>query len=143
MRTPAAVVLGVLTATVAHAQAPRNDATTPLHLMKPDYPIPYGATTPEAVTEVLRRVHGFIDASTPLGWVDAATNAPLADLATAKGAVAPTPGAFRITSYEWGVTYSGMLRAGEATGDPRFAQYVASRLAAVPTRASWAPSARC
>ena len=30
--------------------------------MKPDYPIPYGPTTPEAVTEVLRRVHGFIDA---------------------------------------------------------------------------------
>lgn len=99
--------------------------------MKPDYPVPYGATTPEAVTEVLRRVHGFVDRSTPLGWVDAATNAPVADLQSAKGAIAPTPGSFRITSYEWGVTYSGMLRAGEATGDPRFAEYVATRLSAV------------
>ena len=133
MKTLATVVSIALTAAAALAQtsAPRNDATTPLHLMKPDYPVPYGPTTPEAVTEVLRRVHGFIESSTPLGWVDAATKAPIADLKTAKGAIAVTPGAFRVTSYEWGVTYSGMLRAGEATGDPRFAQYVASRLAAV------------
>jgi unsaturated rhamnogalacturonyl hydrolase len=133
MRSAAAVVLSAVLGAAAAAQtpAPQSDATTPLHLMKPDYPIPYGATTPEAVTEVLRRVHGFLDASTPLGWVDPATSAVVADLKTAKGAIAPTPGAFRLTSYEWGVTYSGMLRAGEATGDPRFAQYVATRLAAV------------
>jgi rhamnogalacturonyl hydrolase YesR len=133
MRTPAVVALSLLTAAAASAQAPapRTDDTTPLHLMKPSYPIPYGSTTPEAVTEVLRRVHGFVERSTPLGWVDAATGQPIADLKTAKGAVAPTPGAFRLTSYEWGVTYSGMLRAGEATGDPRFAQYVGTRLAAV------------
>jgi unsaturated rhamnogalacturonyl hydrolase len=133
MRTLAAVVSCALTAATALAQtaAPGTDATTPLHRLKPDYPVPYGSTTPEAVTEVLRRVLGFAEASTPPGWVDAATNAPIADLKTAKGAIAPTPGAFRLTSYEWGVTYSGMLRAGEATGDPRFAQYVASRLAAV------------
>jgi unsaturated rhamnogalacturonyl hydrolase len=141
MRTLAAVVSSALTAAVALAQAPApaTDATTPLHRMKPDYPVPYGSTTPEAVTEVLRRVHGFVETSTPLGWVDPATNAPIADLKTAKGPIAPTPGAFRLTSYEWGVTYSGLLRAGEATADPRFAQYVASRLAVVD---AWARHAK-
>lgn len=132
MRTLAAAATVALTAAAALAQTPTgNDATTPLHLLKPDYPVPYGSTTPEAVTEVLRRVLGFAEASTPTGWVDPATRAPIADVKTARGAIAPTPGAFRLTSYEWGVTYSGMLRAGEATGDPRFAQYVATRLAAV------------
>ena len=133
MRTLAAVVCCALTAGAALAQTP-TDATAPLHRMKPDYPVPYGSTTPEAVTEVLRRVHGFVESSTPPGWVDAATKAPVADLKAAKGAITPTPGAFRLTSYEWGVTYSGMLRAGEATGDPRFARYVESRLAAAMVR---------
>lgn len=141
MRTLAAVVSIALTPAVASAQtpAPGTDATKPLHRMKPDYPVPYGSTTPEAVTEVLRRVHGFVESSTPLGWVDAATKAPVADLKAAQGGIEPTPGAFRLTSYEWGVTYSGMLRAGEATGDARFAQYVASRLAAVE---AWARHAK-
>ena len=69
MRTLAAVVSSALTAGMALAQTsvPKTDATTPLHAMKPEYPVPYGSTTPEAVTEVLRRVHGFVEASTPLG----------------------------------------------------------------------------
>src|SRR5205814_10460684 len=37
-------------------------------------------------------------------------------------------GDYLLTSYEWGVTYSGMLRAGEVTGDPRFADYAGRRL---------------
>jgi rhamnogalacturonyl hydrolase YesR len=140
MRTLAAVVSVALTAGAALAQTPppRTDATAPLHRMKPDYPVPYGGTTPEAATELLRRVHAFVESSTPLGWVDAGTSTPVPDLRAAQGAIAPAPGAFRLTSYEWGVTYSGMLRAGEATGDPRFAQYVTSRLGAVDAWARYA-----
>jgi len=37
-------------------------------------------------------------------------------------------GRLRIISYEWGVTYSGMLLAGEATGDAKFTDYTARRL---------------
>jgi rhamnogalacturonyl hydrolase YesR len=33
-----------------------------------------------------------------------------------------------LLSYEWGVTYSGMLRAGQTTGDARFTDYVAKRM---------------
>ena len=33
-----------------------------------------------------------------------------------------------MTSYEWGVVYSGMLLAAETTGDPRYREYVARRL---------------
>ena len=33
-----------------------NDVTTPLHLMKPDYPVPYGAPSKENVKAVLDKV---------------------------------------------------------------------------------------
>ena len=34
----------------------------------------------------------------------------------------------RITSYEWGVTYAGMLQATQNTGDQRYRNYVNTRL---------------
>ncbi|PTX94659.1 family 88 glycosyl hydrolase [Opitutus sp. ER46] len=37
-------------------------------------------------------------------------------------------GEFNVIGYEWGVTYSGMLLAAEATGDKRFRQYTNERL---------------
>jgi rhamnogalacturonyl hydrolase YesR len=43
---------------------------------------------------------------------------------------------FLITSYEWGVTYSGMLLAAEATGDVRYKNYTADRVAAIATVAA-------
>lgn len=36
-------------------------------------------------------------------------------------------GAFRLASYEWGVTYSAMLAAAEATGDQAYYKYVTDR----------------
>lgn len=35
-----------------------NDTTTPLHLLKPDYPVPYGQARAEEVKQVLDRVYG-------------------------------------------------------------------------------------
>ena len=36
-------------------------------------------------------------------------------------------GAFRLASYEWGVTYSALIAAAEATGDQRYMDYVQNR----------------
>ena len=112
-----------------------TDSNTPLHLLKADYPIPYGPTTPEKITEVLQRVRGYLEAQTPARIVDRATGQPLADLAKPGTEAVVEPGAFRVTSYEWGVVYSGMLLAAETTGDPAFKDYVARRLALVATLA--------
>ncbi|MFT3829100.1 MAG: glycoside hydrolase family 88 protein [Opitutaceae bacterium] len=35
---------------------------------------------------------------------------------------------FLLTTYEWGVTYAGMLHAAASTGDARYGRYVAERL---------------
>lgn len=110
-----------------------NDSTTPLHALQPDYPVPYDAPKPAQVKAVLDRVFAYLDANTPAQLIDKTTEKPITDLsrltdASVRANAIIKPGDFRLTSYEWGVTYAGMLLAGEATGDPRYTQYTHSRL---------------
>src|SRR4030095_13929535 len=56
------------------SQQKTNDVTTPLHLMKPDYPIPYGAPSKETVKTVLDRVFNYLDAVTPAQMINKQTN---------------------------------------------------------------------
>ena len=85
-----------------------NDSNTPLHLMKPAYRVGYGVSKTEDVKRTIDRVLRYIDKETPL------------DPKLEKGS-------FRLTSYEWGVTYSGVLAAYEATGDETYRRYVYDR----------------
>jgi unsaturated rhamnogalacturonyl hydrolase len=129
-RMLAAVAL-VLAASAGTAAAQATDANTPLHLLKPDYPVPYGPVEPDRIAEVIGRVRRYLETATPPRIVDRKTGRPLADLAAAGAVPAADPGSFRLTSYEWGVVYSGMLLAAETTGDAAFRDYVATRLSLV------------
>jgi rhamnogalacturonyl hydrolase YesR len=99
-----------------------------------NYPVPYGPTTVEAVTEVLNRIHAYLNANTPARIINSQTRAEITDFSTPDSKAILERGAFQIIGYEWGVTYSGMLRASETTGDPRFKDYVAKRLQFVADR---------
>jgi unsaturated rhamnogalacturonyl hydrolase len=105
-----------------------NDVSTPLHLLKPDYPVPYGAPSVDAVKEVLNRVHHYLDSTTPAKFVDRRTGSELKNVSAPDTNIMVKQGDFRLTSYEWGVTYSGMLLATEATGDNRYADYTKDRV---------------
>jgi rhamnogalacturonyl hydrolase YesR len=124
------IVLGCLMPFVGFAQQKKeqaNDSNTPLHLLQPDYRNPYGVPTQESVKAVLERVLAYVDKETPTQVIDTRTGNPvkLQDLNSNSGL---QRGAFRLASYEWGVTYAGMLRAGEVTGDKRFTEYTTRRL---------------
>ena len=107
------------TASIGQSVPPKaNDSTTPLHLLQPDYPVPYGQPKVAEVTKVLDRVYGYLDKSTPALLIDRKTGKELTDLTSFNPEAIIKPGDFRLTSYEWGVTYAGMLLATEATGDP-------------------------
>jgi unsaturated rhamnogalacturonyl hydrolase len=112
----------------AAACACANDVTVPLHESKPDYPTPYGQPSVADVTRVLGRVLGYLDAATPARVVDGKTGKPIDDYRRLDGQTKMAAGDFRLTSYEWGVTYAGMLLAGSATGDARYTTYTTSRL---------------
>jgi unsaturated rhamnogalacturonyl hydrolase len=94
----------------------------------PKYPVPYGPVKIEAIVEVLNRIHDYLDGCTPARLIDAKTKEPVTDYRKLTGDPVIEPGSFPIISYEWGVTYSGMILASEATGDPRFAAYASRRL---------------
>lgn len=110
------------------AQNKGNDVTAPLHAMKVNYPVPYGAPTAPEVKKVLDRVYSYLDAVTPAQFIHARTGVVVSDLSSIDTNTIFKPGDFRLTSYEWGVTYAGMMEVSAATGDTRYSNYTKSRL---------------
>ncbi|MNQ50637.1 Unsaturated rhamnogalacturonyl hydrolase YteR [compost metagenome] len=108
--------------------AQKTDATAPLHLMQPDYPTPYVIPQKENIKVVLDRVYNFLDKNSASKIVDATTKAVITDYKKGNQDIVFEPGAFRLTSYEWGVTYAGMLLASKATGEKYFADYSNKRI---------------
>ena len=117
------LLTGALTATAQK----QNDVTTPLHAMQPDYPVPYVIPAKADVKKVLDRIYNYLDTVTPPVMINKKTGAVLNDPAQLDTNSAVKQGDFRLTSYEWGVTYAAMLRAAETTGDKRYATYVKDR----------------
>ncbi|SFB80823.1 Rhamnogalacturonyl hydrolase YesR [Parapedobacter composti] len=105
-----------------------NDVNTPLHLLKPDYPVFYGETTPDDVKAVLDRIHGYLDDATPVAVINKGSKRPVDDLSSIDTNTIFQQGDFRLISYEWGVTYGAMLTAAESTGDERYRQYTQRRI---------------
>ncbi|MGF7137826.1 glycoside hydrolase family 88/105 protein [Roseimarinus sediminis] len=105
-----------------------SDTNTPLHAMQVDYPSPYGAPAEADVKAVLDRVLLYLDEVTPKKVVDSETGEVLSNFELLDSQHRFEQGDFRLTSYEWGVTYAGMLLAAETTGDERYSQYTLERL---------------
>lgn len=96
--------------------------------LPPAYPMPYRPAKPAEIKAVLDRVLGYLETATPIEVVDRDTQAPVSDLAHLPSRPGLDVGTFLLTSYEWGVTYAGMLHVATATGDVRYRDYAASRL---------------
>lgn len=105
-----------------------NDSNTPLHLLKPDYPMPYGKVEIADVTQVLKRIYTYLNTVTPANFMNSKTGEKLTDLSKIDSNTVLQKGDFRLVSYEWGVTYGAMFLATEATGDPMFKKYADDRL---------------
>ena len=104
-----------------------NDSNTPLHLMKPEYKVGYGIPTVSEVKQTMDRVLRYIDSETPAVLDDSQTGKELTNFKDINEHTRLKPGGFRLTSYEWGVTYSAVLAAYEATGDVAYRDYVVKR----------------
>lgn len=112
----------------AIAQQKANDVTAPLHALQPNYPVPYTIPTTAGVKSILDRIFNYLDTVTPAQFINRNTGQTFEKVTTPDTNIIFRPGDFRLTSYEWGVTYAGMLLATQATGDPRFAGYTKKRL---------------
>src|ERR1043165_446292 len=101
----------------------QNDVNTPLHAMKVEYPVPYEAPTKENVKAVLDKIFNYLDANTPAQMINKQTGEIVNDINQLDTNTIVKQGDFRLTSYEWGVTYSAMQRAFETTGDKKYNDY--------------------
>lgn len=109
------------------AQQKLTDMNTPLHALQPSYPVPYRVPASDEIRKKLDEVYQYLEAVTPFSFVQKESGLPV----TASDADTNTvwkKADFRLTSYEWGVTYAGMIAAGKATGEEKFITYTADRL---------------
>jgi len=121
------------------AQQKSNDVTTPLHAMKVDYPVPYEAPAKENVKAVLDRIFNYLDATTPAQMINKQSGEIVNGIGQLDTNTIVKQGDFRLTSYEWGVTYSAMQRVYETTGDKKYNDYVKARLDFL---AKWVPAVK-
>ncbi len=120
------MLCGGLLVTTANAQQV-NDNNTPLHLMKPNYQTGYGIPKAEEVKQTMDCVLKYIEQETPAALVDRKSGQEVLKLKDINADTQLKQGGFRLTSYEWGVTYSGVLSAYEVTGDETYKDYVVRR----------------
>lgn len=105
-----------------------TDSNTPLHLLQPDYPTPYGAPEVSEVKAVLDRVKGYLEETTHTTILTEEGGTEITDFSKVDEKSVLKKGDFRLLSYEWGVTYSAMLLAGEITGDESYTNYTKNRV---------------
>jgi rhamnogalacturonyl hydrolase YesR len=116
-----------------HAQspAPTKRGVDIVRSLQPAYPLPYAPASVPEISAVLGRVVDYLEVANPINVLDADTRERVTDLTNLPKRVVIEPGDFQLISYEWGVAYAGMLRAGDATGDPRFKEFAARRMEAL------------
>lgn len=109
-------------------KAPELNDNAPLHLLAPDYDHAYGVPEADSVKAKMRAIYDFVSANTPAQVINRNTGEVITDYSLLDTASQIKPGAFRLTSYEWGVLYGAMLAAGQITGDKSYSDYALERL---------------
>ena len=109
------------------AQQKANDVTAPLDALQPDYAVPYKIPTPASIKAVTDKIFYYLDSVTPPQFINKQTGQTLASPSLVDTNTIFKPGDFRLTSYEWGVTYAAMLRVFKSTGDHKYLDYTKKR----------------
>jgi rhamnogalacturonyl hydrolase YesR len=89
---------------------------------------PYGGTTAKDIKSVLDRVFSYVDSVTPAAVVNKRTGDAITNLTQPVVEATLKKTEYNITSHEWGLCYTSLIAASNATGDHRYSDYVADRL---------------
>lgn len=104
-----------------------TDSNTPLHLLEPDYNVPYGIPEAGNIKADLDRILAYLEDTTPIILIDKTSGKEINDFDKIDRNTIIGRGDFRLTSYEWGVTYAAMISAANVTGDNKYSEYVFNR----------------
>jgi len=127
----AAIVASGQSTPSRHTATPQQDPGVYSGRLAVDYPTPYELATVEQIRAVVDRVHAYVEQAAPVSRLDADTGDSVPDLAKLPRHVALARTDLQINTYEWGVTYAGMLLLSQVTGDARFARYTDERVTAL------------
>ncbi|MDD4489584.1 MAG: glycoside hydrolase family 88 protein [Paludibacter sp.] len=105
-----------------------NDGNSGLYNFYSDYPMPYYVPTYEDILEKVIRITKFLEKSTSKSVVDGKTGKTITNLKELSPDFNFGETDFRPYNYEWGVTYAGMIRLYQVTGDERFKDYCVPRM---------------
>jgi rhamnogalacturonyl hydrolase YesR len=133
------IILMLFQVLSGNGQAKQTDANAPLHALQPNYPVFYGVPTKLQVKAIVDSVFAYLNAVTPAKMINKQTGEELNDIALLDTNAMVKQGDFRLTSYEWGVTYAAMQRVFETTGDQRYADYIKTRFDFL---AKWVPAVK-
>ena len=113
----------------AHAQKKNvvKESNNTLQALQPDYKLPYGELSGKDIKSDMDRILEYLEVNTPARVVDKKSGKVITDYSKLNVNSQLERGAFRLASYEWGVTYSAMLTAAETTGDQAYFDYVKDR----------------
>ncbi len=104
-----------------------TDANCPLHLVQPDYPFPYQETSAHQIETEMKLIFDYISSATPTQLIDSTNNQIVTDYSKINSKTYIQSGDFRITSYEWGVTYAALTRLAYISGNKDYMNYVNDR----------------
>jgi unsaturated rhamnogalacturonyl hydrolase len=121
-----------------HTATPQSDPGVYSGRLKVDYPTPYELAKPQDVRGLLERIHAYVSEAAPVRVVNGETGEPVSDLSKLPPQVALARTDLQIVTYEWGVTYAGMMLLSQVSGDPRYNQYTDERVTAVAKLAAHA-----
>lgn len=122
------VLLSLASIVPLEAQHVTNDSQTPLHLLQPAYTVPYGELTFSSVKSTTDLLLKYLQTSTPTEVENSQTHVRVIDFKSIDESSQLVRGGFRLASYEWGVTYSAMVRAFQVTGDSAYLRYDVDRM---------------
>ena len=96
-----------------------------------NYPTAYELATSEQIRAVVDRIHTYAVQAAPVKVINGDTGEPVADLNKLPPTIALERTDLQIITYEWGVTYAGMMLLSQITGDARYNQYADERVTAI------------
>ncbi len=124
----ALVLAALMIAGSGYAQrANRRAAAQPAAQQAPAPQLSRAEQQKAEIIEVIDRIYNYLNATTPFELVDAEGNT-ITDYSKIDHNTSLKKGDFGINTYEWGVTYSGMMLASQVTGDDKYAEYAYERL---------------
>ena len=141
---PRILLLATLPIAAAVAQTPATGPADPAFALAqlqagrvtPAYPVAYEPAATAQIKPVLDRILAFLETASPVRIIDRASGQPAVDLAQLPPQATFARTDFGLTSYEWGVTYAGMLHVAAIAGDARYRAYVDERFNAIATLAA-------